>query len=74
MFPMDEDLKRKVMEMIGGKLAKYGDTYNKGSSFFTKAAKIIEELDDRFMTDTGVNFDVSMNEKDYYKLRIANGL
>lgn len=38
MFPMDEDLKKRVMDLIGGRLAKYGDTYNKGSAFFTKAA------------------------------------
>lgn len=36
MFPMDEDLRRKVMELVGNKLAKYGDNYDKGSAFFTK--------------------------------------
>jgi hypothetical protein len=34
----------------------------------------MEELDDRFMTDAGIGIDVNMNEKDYYRLRIANGL
>jgi hypothetical protein len=34
---MDEDLKKRVYDLIGGKLAKYGDSYDKGSAFFTKA-------------------------------------
>ncbi|CDW77732.1 UNKNOWN [Stylonychia lemnae] len=72
MFPMDEDLKRKVMDLIGGRLAKYGDTYNKGSSFFTKAVQIMDELDDKFLIDVGI--EGGMNDKDYCKLRIANGL
>lgn len=38
MFPMDDDLKKKVMDLIGGRLAKYGDSYDKGSAFFTKAS------------------------------------
>ena len=37
MFPMDPELKKRVMDLVGGKLAKYGDSYDKGSSFFTKA-------------------------------------
>ena len=39
----DEELKRKLMEFIGAKIAKYGDTYDYGSSFFTKASLIIDE-------------------------------
>jgi hypothetical protein len=34
----DEELKRKLLEFIGGKIAKSGDSYEKGSALFTKAA------------------------------------
>ncbi len=34
----DDELKKKLLEFIGGKLAKFGDNYDKGSSFFTKSS------------------------------------
>jgi hypothetical protein len=51
MFPMDEELKRKVMDMIGGRLAKYGDLYDRGSAFFTKASQMMDELESKFKID-----------------------
>lgn len=39
----DEDLKRRLMEFIGAKIAKYGDKYDQGSSFFTKASLIMDD-------------------------------
>eukprot|EP00347_Sterkiella_histriomuscorum_P012950 403366596 len=71
MFPMDEELKQKVMNLIGGRLSKYGDTYDKGSSFFTKANQIIDEIEDRFFIDIDQS---TMSKKEYYQLRAANGL
>jgi hypothetical protein len=38
MFPMETDVKNKMMELIGGRLAKFGDNYNKGSFLFTKTS------------------------------------
>lgn len=73
MFPMDEELKQKVMNMIGGRLAKYGDSYDKGSSFFTKAAQIMDEIEDRFLIDID-NREGNMSKKEYYQMRAANGL
>ena len=35
---MDEELKKKVMEIIGGRLPKYGDQYDRGSAYFSRAA------------------------------------
>ena len=37
MFPMANDLRKKINDLIGAKVAKYGDSYDKGSAFFTKA-------------------------------------
>jgi len=34
----DEELKRRLYEFIGGKLLKVGDSYDRGSAFFTRAA------------------------------------
>ena len=48
MFPMDEELKKKVMDLIGGKLPKYGDQYDKGSAFFTKNNLILDELEAKY--------------------------
>lgn len=31
------------MEFIGAKIAKYGDKYDQGSSFFTKASLIMDD-------------------------------
>ncbi|TNV84631.1 hypothetical protein FGO68_gene2407 [Halteria grandinella] len=39
----DDELKRKLLEFIGGKLAKQGDNFDKGSSFFTHASHFLSE-------------------------------
>jgi hypothetical protein len=41
---MAAELKRKIYELIGDKCAKYGDSYDKGSAFFTKAHRLIDQL------------------------------
>jgi hypothetical protein len=38
MFPMEDSAKKSLYDYIGGRLAKYGDNYSKGSALFTKAA------------------------------------
>jgi len=41
---MAAELKRKIYELIGDKCAKYGDSYDKGSAFFTKAHRLIDQM------------------------------
>ena len=72
MFPMDEELRRKITDLIGGRLAKYGDAYDRGSAFFTKASQMMDELEYHFLFD--VDKDESMSKAEYYKMRVANGL
>ena len=36
--PPDDELRRKLLEFIGAKLAKCGDNFDKGSSFYMKAS------------------------------------
>jgi hypothetical protein len=36
--PPDDELRKRLLEFIGGRIAKCGDTYDKGSAFFTKAS------------------------------------
>jgi len=48
MFPMEESLRKKITDLIGGRLAKYGDSYDKGSAFFTKASQFFDEMDRKY--------------------------
>ena len=41
----DEDLKRKLLEFIGAKLLKAGDSYDRGSALFTKASSLFKDID-----------------------------
>lgn len=52
MFPMEEEEKRKLYELIGHKLAKHGDNYGKGSSFFTRARLILDDIDRYALDDS----------------------
>lgn len=51
MFPMDEELKKKVMDLIGGRLPKHGDSYDRGSAFFTKASMLMDETEAKYELD-----------------------
>jgi len=51
MFPMNEMLKKHISTMLGDKLHKSGDTYNKGSALFTRAAQVLDELEQRFLLE-----------------------
>ncbi len=68
MFPMNEDLKKKVFDLVGSRLSKHGDSYDRGSALFTKAAQFINEI---FLYDVE---NSQMSDKEYLKQRIANGL
>lgn len=65
MFPTDPHFKKQFMDLVGGRLAKTGDSYDKGSAFFTKASQLIDDLERRYMLDC---------EDDSDKIRKANGL
>ena len=52
MFPMEDSAKKSLYDYIGGRLAKYGDNYSKGSALFTKAAQLLDELDRFFIMDS----------------------
>jgi hypothetical protein len=43
MPPPDEKLRKKLLEYIGGKVAKNGDQYDKGSSFFTHSSQVFTD-------------------------------
>lgn len=65
MFPLDETIKRKIMEIVGGRLSKHGDSYDKGSAFFTRASQILDELDRKYHL---------AGEVDINKTKLANGM
>jgi hypothetical protein len=50
MFPIEEDLKRKIYELIGSRLCKHGDSFDKGSAFFTKASQFLDDLEGKYFT------------------------
>ena len=50
MFPMENELKRKIYELIGSRLAKHGDKFEMGSSFFTKASQFLDEIEGKYFT------------------------
>lgn len=52
MFPMEIDHRKMLFDFIGGKLLKHGDSYNKGSSLFTKANMLFDEMDQIFILDS----------------------
>lgn len=39
----DDELRKRLLEFIGGKLAKNGDSYDKGSAFFTHASLLLSD-------------------------------
>ena len=50
MFPVEDSVKRQLYLMIGNRLAKHGDVFSKGSSFFTKASQVMDQFD-RYIID-----------------------
>ncbi len=50
MFPMESDLKRRIYDLIGARLAKHGDSFDKGSAFFTKASTLLDEIEGKYFT------------------------
>jgi len=50
MFPLENDLKRKIYELIGTRLAKHGDNFDRGSAFYTKASQFLDEIEGKYFT------------------------
>ena len=42
------------MELIGDKLPKYGDRYERGPAFFTKTQQLTDELEAKYLIDIEV--------------------
>lgn len=68
MFPMDEELKQKVLWLVGSKLNTGGDNYEKGSAFISKASQVLNELESKYL------FDIGLPDPNYDAIRTANGL
>jgi hypothetical protein len=69
MFSMDPELKKRVLNLVGGKLAKYGDSYDKGSAFFTKTCQILDELEHKYLLDCDPESDIMLKANGLLKPR-----
>ena len=50
MFPTDNEVKKQIYNLIGVRLAKCGDNFDKGSAFFTKASLFLDEIERKYFT------------------------
>lgn len=45
MFPMEAQLKHEIYDLIGSRLAKHGDSFDRGIAFHTYVTKLFDDID-----------------------------